>query len=408
MESPTLFSELGSVKSQPLAYLMAPTTFDEYVGQGHLLAKGKPLRQMIEADQLGSCILWGPPGCGKTSLARLIASKTHAHYESLNAVLSNIAECRKVITESQARQQVGQRTILFIDEIHRFNKSQQDALLPHVESGVVTLIAATTENPYFSIIPPLISRTQVFEFELLHQKDLLVVFQRLCAQSQGKCYNQLSSDCQNFVINQAQGDARKLINMCELLGCVFQSEMSKVTLAECKETLQNKGVSLSQDGHYDLTSALIKSMRGSDPNATVYWLARLLKGGEDPRFIARRLIVFASEDIGNADSQALTLAASLIPICQTIGMPEVQINLAHVATYLARAPKSNTSYKAIKKANAAIDGGLLYSVPNHLKSANYSGARKLGHGDGYLYPHDNLEASKNQSYLPEKVTFYEE
>ena len=377
----------------PLAYSLSPKTWDEYIGQDHLIGKGSILRNTIDSDMLSSMILWGPPGCGKTSLSRLISARTKSHYYSINAVTGKVADIKEVIEKAKNHAFVSQKTILFIHEIHRFNKAQQDALLPEVESGVLVLIGATTENPYFSVIPSLVSRCQLYELKSLSTDHLSTLFDS--AVSQFTHTVPISDDIKEKIITQAQGDARKLINILELISASFNEHY--VPTLEKLEPLLQHGISYDERLHYDLISAFIKSMRGSDPNAAIYWLSKMLLGGESPEFIARRLIVFASEDIGNADPHALVLATSLLTAVKFIGMPEAQINLSHVTTYLASAPKSNAAYMAIKNATAAIKQGINYPVPDHLKDKS----------KGYLYSHDYPQAIAPQTYLPKEHRFYE-
>lgn len=396
-----------SAAEQPLAYRLSPSSFDDYIGQEHVLGKTSFLRNMITADQLVSIILYGPPGCGKTALARLISKQTKAQFIPLNAVTASVSDIKSAVQKARAYQDhYHQKTILFVDEIHRFNKTQQDALLPDVESGLLTLIGATTENPYFSVIPALLSRTQVIALTALLPDQLRIIAQKALSEPRVQAKSlQISDQAIDFLVSQSHGDARKLLNFIELV--VMTSKNNDTVSAEIAEDLcQQHGTKLSTDDHYDLISALIKSIRGSDADAAVYWLARLLKGGEDPVFITRRLIILASEDIGNADPMALILATSLIEAVRNIGMPEVQLNLAQVVTYLALAPKSNSATIAIFKANHLIDQGKILPVPDHLKDSHYKGAQKLGHGIGYKYPHDYPNGYVNQSYLSENLDIY--
>lgn len=407
--SPFLFDELNTpepkktkTEFEPLAYKLSPKTFDDYVGQTHVLALGKPLRQLIETDKLTSIILWGPPGSGKTGLSRLISKKTQANYIALNAVTAKISDIKDAVENATRAQERGKKTILFIDEIHRFNKTQQDALLPEVENGRLTLIGATTENPFFSVIPALISRTQIFELYPLSNEELLQILNNTIATSFVSI--DFTDTAKNMLINHVNGDARKLITLIETLERIAAN--TTVEPETLQELLKTKGVSHNEDSHYDIISAFIKSMRGSDPDAALYWLARLLKGGEDPLFIIRRMIVFASEDIGNADPQALPLTTSLLQAAQFIGMPEIRINLSQVTIYLACAPKSKASYNAIQKALQHVDSGKIYTVPDYLKDSHYAGAKKMGYGNTYDDPHQYPHAISAQTYTPEPCFFY--
>ncbi len=395
----------SSASKAPLAYELAPTDFEELVGQPHILSPGNPLRELIESDRLGSIILWGPPGCGKTSLSRLISKKTKAHYIAINAVTANLADIKSAIQTAKLNAKQSIKTILFIDEIHRFNKVQQDALLPEVEKGILILIGATTENPYFSVIPSLLSRVQVYELKPLEPEDLMQILEHALQKRHKTVPLEIEKEAKDALVTQSRGDARRLLNSVELLINTWNGK-TPITKAQVMG-IQEKGIPHSDDSHYDIISALIKSMRASDPNAAVYWLARLIKGGEDPAFIARRLVIFASEDIGNADPAALPFAVSVMQAVQFIGMPEAQLNLSHGVTYLASAPKSNASYLALNKALKAIDAGAWFPVPQFLKDSHYKGARKMGHGAGYQYPHEFPEAITGQAYLPEPLSFYE-
>ena len=345
----------------PLAYRLAPSTFDDYVGQAHLLSEGQPLRILIEKDRIPSLILWGPPGCGKTSLSRLIATLSKADYIALNAVHAKVADIKTVIDKALKH---SKRTLVFIDEIHRFSKLQQDALLPDVENGTLTLVGATTENPYFSVIPGRLSRTQVFELYPLEESDLKCLLDKTCRTLSVK----LTSEAENLLLSFAKGDARKLITLLETAASALPSDDVPISASFLESLTQSRGVGLDSNAHYDWISALIKSMRASQPKEAIYWLARLLKGGEDPRFIARRLVIFSSEDIGTADSVALPLAMSAFNASEVIGAPEIHINLAHVVTYLAHAPKNRTAYDAIRHAFQQIDEGDIRAVPEHLRN----------------------------------------
>ena len=394
-------------KGGPLAFLLSPKTMDDYVGQDHLLSAGKPIRLLLDQDRLLSMILWGPPGCGKTSLAKLMSVRTSAHFISINAVTAKIQEIKDAVKLAQSL--TPKKTILFIDEIHRFSKIQQDALLPSVEDGTLTLIGATTENPFFSVIPPLVSRSRVYELfplEFTHLKSLLEKGVHFI-KSQGKELI-LTKEAKDLLISNSQGDARKLLTLLDWISAASIDKLYTVTPELILSITQTKGVSHNVDDHYDLISALIKSIRGSDIDASIYWLARLLKGGEDPLFIVRRLIILASEDIGMADKHALPLTTALLDAVKFIGMPEIQINFSHVVAYLAKAPKSNATYLAIKKANELIDRGDLYEVPNHLKDSHYKGAQRMGYGKGYVYPHDLPTKTPILPYWDGQTKLYKE
>lgn len=389
------------LNSRPLAFQNRPQRLEDYVGQTHLLGPGKPLQKMIESGILMSLIIWGPPGCGKTSLARLLSQLTHSEFQHLNAVTAKIADLKNVITFAQSHAQMGRRTLLFLDEIHRFNKTQQDALLPDVESGLITLIGATTENPFFSVIPGLVSRCQIFELFALEKQALIDMARDTMKKREVRCSDKALDSFASF----SGGDARKLLNAIEL-ACTL-AENKQLKDEQIPAITDQSGKGYSTDDHYDLASALIKSMRGSDPDASIYWLARLLHQGEPAEFIVRRLIIFASEDIGNADPHALILATSLLTAAKFIGMPEIRINLSHVTAYLASAPKSNASYMAINKAQALIKEGVLHPIPQHLRDSHYSEAKHLGHGKGYKYPHDYPFTLIDQEYLPVPHSLYE-
>jgi putative ATPase len=398
-------------KESPLANRMRPTNLDEFVGQEHLIGKGRLLRKAIEADRINSLIFSGPPGTGKTTLASIIANSTKSHFDKLNAVTSNVAEIRKVIEDAKNRRKFyNQKTILFVDEIHRFNKSQQDALLPDVEAGRIVLIGATTENPYFSIISALVSRSQVFEFKALETKDLEILLDRALTLKKGlgDFKIQLDANAREHLINMAGGDARVMLNGLELV--VLTSPQNKdgkisVTVDLISDSIQKKPVIYTEDTHYDVISAFIKSLRGSDPDAAIYWLAKMIYAGEDPLFIARRLVILASEDIGNADPQALPVATAALTAVQNIGMPEGRIILAQAVTYLASAPKSNASYLAINKALEEIKAGVDLKVPKYLKQTPvYSPGEAK---QQYQYPHDFPGHYVKQKYLTEEKTYYE-
>ena len=380
----------------PLAYALRPRSFDDYIGQSHLIGPDKPLRKLIDSDHIGSLIFWGPPGCGKTALSRLISQHAKGDFISLNAVTAKLSDIKSAISRAKANISIKRRTFLFIDEIHRFNKAQQDALLPDVETGLISFIGATTENPFFSVIPGLISRALIFELFHHTTDELKHLVDRACRHLSNDF--KLTDAHQQRLIGTAKGDARKLLNFISATYSIY-SHTNTVSDADILGLISGQGTPSNTNDHYDLVSAYIKSMRGSDEKAAIYWLSRLLKGGEDPVFIWRRLMIFASEDIGLADPTALTLTGALKHAVDNIGMPEVQINLAHVTAYCARAPKSNDAYMAIKQANQAIDQGVMHKVPDHLRDAHYKGAKRMGFGDDYIYPHSEPEKAKQQSYL---------
>lgn len=382
----------------PLAARLRPRTIDEVVGQQHLVGKGAPLRLLVEGDRLTSALFWGPPGTGKTSLALAVAGSTQRAFVQLSAVTAGVADVRGVI--QQARQRLGERqqgTILFLDEIHRFSKSQQDALLPAVEDGTITLIGATTENPFFEVNAPLRSRSTLFRLEPLDRSDIAELVRR------GLRAEGMSADDEAtaLLIDRAGGDGRQVLTALEV-SCALATEVSQVSLEHVEAALGTSALRYGRDDHYDVVSAFIKSMRGSDPNAAVYWLARMLSAGEDVRFIARRMVIFASEDVGMADPQALTVAVSAASAVDVVGMPEAQLNLAEAAIYLASAPKGNSVARAIWSAMADVKDGVVGEVPAHLRDAHYSGAKEIGHGNGYISPHE--DASVGLEYLPETLS----
>lgn len=393
----------------PLADRMRPRTLDEFVGQEHILGKGKLLRRSIEADRISSIIFFGPPGTGKTTLARIIANTTRAHFSSMNAVLAGVKDIREAIHAASERLALHrQRTILFIDEVHRFNKAQQDALLPHVENGTVTLIGATTENPYFEVIKALVSRSRIFELRSLEEKDLrAIVDQTLQDETRGygKLNVQIDEDALDHLISTANGDARSLLNALELAVETTPAVdgVIHVDLDVAEDSIQRRAVLYDKEGdaHFDTISAFIKSLRGSDPDAAVYWLARMIYAGEDPRFILRRMLIFAGEDIGLADPRALQVAASAAQGFEYVGMPEGQFLLAACCLYLATAPKSNSCF-AYFNALDFVRNEQTGDVPNHLKDASRD-RKGLGHGEGYKYPHAYREHYVPQQYLPDTM-----
>ncbi|MBS4023422.1 MAG: replication-associated recombination protein A [Dethiobacter sp.] len=396
-------------KHSPLALRVRPVSLDAFVGQEHLVGEGKALRRLIESDVASSLLFYGPPGTGKTTLAEIIASLTKSVFVRVNAVSSSVAELRRIIEEARRRLALdGKRTILFIDEIHRFNKAQQDALLPAVEKGIVSLIGATTENPYFTVNAPLLSRMRVFPFEPLSQAQIETLLNRVAAAGGCKELNgvTLAADAREHLVRMANGDARAALNALELAAAIAKTDEAGgrlVDLSVAEEAVQRRSVVYDRDGdsHYDVISAYIKSIRGSDPDAALYWLARMLEAGEDPLFIARRLIIAASEDIGNADPRGLQLAVAAAQAVQMVGLPEGRIALAQATCYLAAAPKSNAAYLGIDEALAAVKKRPGDRVPPHLRDSAYGGAKKLGHGLGYLYPHDFTDSFVSQDYLPQ-------
>lgn len=410
MNSPGLFPELDvkpnavAAVGTPLAYELAPKTLNEYVGQSHLVGPDGPVRTWLAHGQMVSVIFYGPPGIGKTALARLIATLIQAEFVALNAVMAKVQDLRDALQQAESKRRAGRRTLLFIDEIHRFNKAQQDALLPDLEKGTITLIGATTENPFFSVNPSILSRCQIFELVPLTDPELEQVYVR--ALQHPKLKSLIIADYKPAILRQSQGDARRLINLLEALSHAAD-DSGTISQERVKGIVQQAGVAHSDDSHYDIASAFIKSLRGSDVNASLYWLARLLKGGEDPRFIVRRLIILASEDIGNADPHALPLAVAAMHAVQMIGMPEAQLTLSQAVIYLAKAPKSNAATVAIGKAMAYIDEGNIHPVPSYLRDSHYPGAAKLGRGTGYIYPHDFPEEAKSQKYWDGTASFAE-
>ena len=406
-------------KESPLASRLRPRTLDEVVGQQHIIGKDKLLYRAIKADKLGSVIFYGPPGTGKTTLAKVIANTTQADFKQINATVAGKKDMEEVVTEAKNNMGMyGRRTILFVDEIHRFNKGQQDYLLPFVEDGTLTLIGATTENPYFEVNGALLSRSRIFELKPLEKDDIKQLIYRAVTDSErgmGTYRVKIEEDAADFLADTANGDARAALNAVEL--GVLTTERSEdglihIDLAAAQECIQKRAVRYDKDGdnHYDTISAFIKSMRGSDPDAAVYYLARMLYAGEDIKFIARRIMICASEDVGNADPQALNVAVSAAHAAERIGLPEAQIILSQAASYVACAPKSNAAYVAIQNAMENVKTTRTMPVPVHLQDRHYKGAAKLGHGEGYKYAHDYPKHYVKQQYLPdgmEGTVFYE-
>ncbi|NQT46110.1 MAG: replication-associated recombination protein A [Candidatus Omnitrophica bacterium] len=400
---------------EPLAVRIRPRNLDEFAGQQHILGEGKLLRRALQADRLTSMILYGPPGTGKNTLAHIIANITKAHFVEINATASNVAEIRQAIEAARNRILLeSRRTILFIDEIHRFNKAQQDVLMPDVESGNPVLIGATTHNPFFSINSPLLSRSIIFELRPLSEADLLSILRRALSDKElglGKSKVHMHKDALEFIARVSDGDARRALNALEVGILTTKKDASGAidfTLAAAEESIQKKAVVYDQDedGHYDTASAFIKSMRGSDPDAALYWLAKMIYAGEDPRFIARRIVICAAEDVGNADPQAIVIANAALQVSEFVGLPEARIPLAQATVYIACAPKSNAAYMGIERAMQDVKEGRTMEVPDYLRDASYRGAEKLGHGEGYKYAHSYKDHYVKQKYTPKRHKYY--
>jgi putative ATPase len=396
-----LFSAAASERlkaSAPLAARLRPRSIDDVVGQEHLVGPGRPLRRLVEQDRLTSAIFWGPPGTGKTTLALAVAGSTSRAFEQLSAVTAGVKDVRSVIEQALHRLgERGQGTILFLDEIHRFSKAQQDALLPAVEDGTLTLIGATTENPFFEVNPPLRSRSTLFRLEPLDASALRQLLVRgLEAEA-----TTASSDAIDLLVDRSAGDGRQILTSLEV-ACAL-AHPGPVALEHAEAALGTSALRYGRDDHYDVISAFIKSMRGSDPDAAIYWLARMLEAGEDARFIVRRIVIFASEDVGMADPTALQVAVAAANAVEHVGLPEAQLNLAHAVIHMATAPKSNSATMAIGAARSAIRDGALGEVPPHLRDGHYQGAATIGHGAGYRYPHDEPGGWVAQQYLPDEL-----
>ena len=414
-EAPVL-EKAGLLSHQPLAARMRPQTLDEYAGQKHILAKGTLLRRAIEADRIQSLIFYGPPGTGKTSLAQIIANQTKNKFERLSGVESNVADMRRVLSAASNRlENTGQSTILFIDEIHRFNKSQQDILLPDVESGVVRLIGATTHNPFFFVNSPLVSRSQIFELQPLTEEDVYELLQRALKDDErglGHLKIHADEDALRHLAKISDGDARKALNSLEIAALTTSVSVDgfiQINLNVAEQCIQKKAIVYDGDGdaHYDTISAFIKSMRGSDPDAALYWLAKMIHAGEDPRFITRRIVICAAEDVGLADPMALILAQAAHNASEFIGWPEARIPIAEATIYIATANKSNTSITSIDAALEDVRAGRTLAVPQYLRDAHYKGAKRLGHGEGYQYAHDGPDHFVPQDYLGAVKHYYQ-
>lgn len=402
-------------KNQPLAARMRPRTLDEFTGQAHIIGQGQLLRRAIEADRVQSLIFYGPPGTGKTSLAQVIANQTRSKFEHLSGVESNVADIRRLLAGAKNRlENTGATTMVFVDEIHGFNKSQQDVLLPDVESGVIKLIGATTQNPFFFVNAPLVSRSQIFELHPLMECDLVMLLQRALNDSErglGYLNIRADDDALTHLARIADGDARKALNALDIAALTTPADAYgriHITLAIAEQSIQKKAIIYDGHGdeHFDIASAYQKSMRGSDPDAALYWLGRMIVAGEDPRFIARRMVICAAEDVGLADPMALVVANAARQVAEFVGLPEAQLPLAEATIYIATAPKSNSACLAIADAIKDVENNRTIPVPKHLRDSHYKGAEKLGRGAGYQFPHDHPGHFLAQDYLGVNRTFY--
>lgn len=408
--APDLFSAAVDERLQrraPLAARLRPRDLDEVVGQDHLLGPGRPLRTLIEADRLSSVVLWGPPGTGKTTIARLVAGVTAKAFEPLSAVSAGVKDVRDVAERARARLgERGQGTIMFLDEVHRFSRTQQDALLPHVEEGLLVLVSATTENPFFSLTGPLLSRSSLFRLEPVAPDALRALLERALTDPRGLGDDgvAIAADALDHLVDRADGDARHALTSLEVAAALaVESGRTRVELDDAEAALAMRALRYGDDEHYDVLSAFIKSIRGSDPDAGLYWLARMLEAGEDPRLVARRLVILASEDVGLADSNGLLVADAAARAVEFVGMPEARLNLAHAVLYLARAPKANSVITALGAAIEDVRTQPAARVPAHLRDAHYPGAAELGHGEGYRYPHDAPGGWLPQEHRPPEL-----
>jgi putative ATPase len=415
---PDLFGaavEQRLARRAPLAARLRPTTLDEVVGQHHLLGRGKPLRVLIESDRLSSLILWGPPGIGKTTVAKLIAGATAKAFESLSAVSAGVKDVREIAERARMRLgEHGQGTILFLDEVHRFSRAQQDVLLPFVEEGLLVFVGATTENPFFSLTGPLLSRSTLFRLEPLADDDLRALAARALTDTDRGLGHEpatVADDALKHLVDRSEGDARHLLTVLEVAHALtVEDGRDEITLDDAEAALALRSLRYGDDEHYDIISAFIKSIRGSDPDAGLYWLARMIEAGEDPRYIARRLVILASEDVGLASSDALVVADAAARAVEFVGMPEAGLNLAHAVLHLSLAPKSNSVKASLFRAVEAVRTQKASPVPKHLRDSSYRGAQRLGHGKGYVYPHDVPEGWVPQQHLPVELAgarFYE-